>query len=40
MPVSADVLQSLLGTRESQSLAASFTRITPISVARSPVVDG
>lgn len=39
MPVSADELPSLLGTRENQSLAASFARVTPLTIASSPVVD-
>lgn len=39
MPVSADALPALLGTRESQALAASFARVTPSTIAGSPVVD-
>ena len=39
MPAPADALASLLGTKESQALAASFTRVSFLSVANSPVMD-
>jgi beta-N-acetylhexosaminidase len=39
MPAPAGDLARLLGTRENQALAASFTRVATIAVPNSPVVD-
>jgi beta-N-acetylhexosaminidase len=39
MPAPAEALAALLGTKDNQSLAASFTRLSFLSVANSPVMD-
>jgi beta-N-acetylhexosaminidase len=39
MPAAAEALPALLGTAENQALAASFARVSFLSVATSPVVD-
>jgi len=39
MPASAEALPALLGSKDNQSLADSFVRLTTLSVANSPVVD-
>jgi beta-N-acetylhexosaminidase len=39
MPVAADALPALMGTKENQALAASFARVAFLSIADSPVVD-
>jgi beta-N-acetylhexosaminidase len=39
MPLPAEVLPAVLGTRENRALATSFARVTSASIASSPVVD-